>query len=90
MNIPGLKTLRTAAALSAAMLACTAWADLTPPSYRYYRFKVEATKDASVGMMQFSELKLYNGDTEVTSQGTLLYEVIAKPSSVELSGDFVA
>ncbi len=74
MNIPGLKTLRTAAALSAAVLAGAAWADIPPPSYRYYRFKIEATKDPSVGMMQFSELKLYNGDTEVTSRRTLLYK----------------
>ena len=83
INKSASRTLGIAAALSAAMLACTAWADLTPPSYRYYRFKVEATKDPGVAMMQLSEFKLYNGTDVVTSNATLSYDDTTKTSGEE-------
>ncbi len=52
------RAIRIAAALSAAMLAGSAWAAFLPPPYRHYRFKVEATKDDGTAMMQLSEFKL--------------------------------
>ena len=40
------------------------------PAFKYYRFKVEDTRGT---FLQVSELKLYNGDTDVTGQHIALY-----------------
>ena len=45
----------------------------TPVAYQYFRFKIEGRKGNDDGMVQIAELKLYNGDTDITQQKSQQY-----------------